>query len=263
MISRMFDDALQRFDDLDLPMTIRPVEKNWVLFEHDDALHCLYGLDPLRIFRRAGDGTWSLVVDADNGWAAGLERTLSNSTNLIPFDDGYLGFWHTIVCDRYVQGAFLLGHDLSIQSRTGVLLDGAWVRDGFKPGVLYVSALVEDAGRVLAFYGEGDAHTGVALFDRAELAQELRRSPFVSQAALRIRFDGRTLAAAFRAVQAVRTLAEGPGSRPVRLLVSEPALRPTVARLLPSGVVADAGAVGPHDGAIDPETGVLHWTGAT
>ena len=42
-----------------------------------------------------------------------------------------------------------------------------------------MSSLVAHGGRVLAFYGEGDAHLGVATFDAAELAAELARHPFV------------------------------------------------------------------------------------
>jgi predicted GH43/DUF377 family glycosyl hydrolase len=230
MISRLYDDALQRYDDFELPVAPVRVEKNWVLFEHQGALHCLYKLDPLTIFVRREPGQWELVAESDNGWATRFERSLSNSANLIPVEDGYLGFWHSIVHDRYVQGAFLLGHDLRLQYHTGTLLDGADVHDGFKPGVLYVSALVDDGARVLAFYGEGDAHTGVALFDRAELLQELHRHRFVSTNATRVRYQGETLSDAFRALQRLREFAERTERSRIRLYV-DPAMRATFERL--------------------------------
>jgi predicted GH43/DUF377 family glycosyl hydrolase len=230
MISRMYDDALQRHDDFDLPVAPVRVEKNWVLFEHQGALHCLYKLDPLTIFVRRAPGQWERVVHSDNGWSARLERMLSNSANLVPVDDGYLGFWHSIVGDRYVQGAFLLGHDLNIRYQTGPLLDGADIRDGFKPGVLYVSALVDDGVRVLAFYGEADAHTGVAVFDRNELLQELRRHRFVAVDVVRVRYRGETLSDAFRALQRLQQFAERTQQGRIRLYV-EPAIQPTFEQL--------------------------------
>ncbi len=260
VLSRMFDDALQRFDDFDLPIRPTRVEKNWVLFEHDRRLHCLYKLDPLTIFVREPGAGWTLVKEEDNGWTGQLERGLSNSTNLIPFDGGYLGFWHTIANDRYIQGAFLLGADLSIQYRTGTLLDGREVQEGFKPGVLYVSALIEDRGRVLAFYGEGDAHTGVAIFDREELAQELRRSPFQRVDSLRVRFEGRTQSDAFRAMQRLREFSEQRQRARIHVYVAEPIVRATMERLTPDHIVI-------HDTAppadvrctIVGATGALTW----
>ena len=178
VISRVTGSRLEPCDDLDLPLDAGRVEKNWVLFERDGALYCLYGLDPLTIFVRGRRGSWALVRRERTGWADEIEGTLSNSTNLIPFLGGALGFWHTRRHGRYVQGAFLLDAGMRIRFRTGVLLDGAEVHEGFKPGVLYVSSLVRDRGRVLAFYGEGDAHTSVAIFDEGGLADELMRSPF-------------------------------------------------------------------------------------
>ncbi len=177
VISRVSGRRLELFDELELPVAIDRVEKNWVLFERGGTIHCLYRLDPLTIFARKRRGSWTLVRREPSGWSGELEGGLSNSTNLIPFMDGFLGFWHTRLHGRYVQGAFLLDADLRLRFRTGVLLDGADVREGFKPGVLYVSALVEHRGTILAFYGEGDAHTSVAIFDARELEDELRRSP--------------------------------------------------------------------------------------
>ncbi len=259
-ISRMFGDALQRFDDFTLPITTSRIEKNWVLFEHDGALHCLYKLDPLTIFVRGAEGGWSLVKEEDNGWSGELERGLSNSTNLIPFDDGYLGFWHTIANERYLQGAFLLDRHLALRYRTGALLDGGDVVDGFKPGVLYVSALIEDGGQVLAFYGEADAHTGVAFFDRAELAQELYRAPFARTDALRVRFEGASLSDAFRAIQGLRAFAEQQKRTRVRVYVAEPEMRATMERLAPAHIIVHD--VSPSDDihcTVVGATGDLKW----
>lgn len=238
-LSRMFADALQNVDDLDLPLDQTPVEKNWVLFVHGGTLHCLYALDPLTIFARTAERTWRLVCRELNGWSREYDRTLSNSTNLIPFEGGYLGFWHTILeGGRYIQGAFWLGPDLSIQYRTGVLLNGRDVVDGHKPGVLYVSSLLEQAGRLLAFYGEADEHTGVAIFDRDELWAELRRVPFAGVA---ICYEGVSLADAFRAVHALEAFSAERGNQRIQLFVSDDQLRFTLERLAGGHVVVRAG----------------------
>lgn len=259
VISRLFEDALQRYDDFELPIKTARVEKNWVLFEHDGALHCLYKLDPLTIFVRGRDGSWTLVKEEDNGWATELEKGLSNSANLIPFADGYLGFWHTIADGHYIQGAFLLDRDFNICFRTGTLLDGRDAHDGYKPGVLYVSALLEDRGRVLAFYGEGDAHTGVAVFDREELASELRRSPFSRTDSIRVRFEGASQSDAFRAMQGLRAFSAERRAR-VRVYVAEPHLRQTMERLAPEHIVVHE-TIGTDDVhcTVMGATGALRW----
>jgi hypothetical protein len=179
VLSRVTDREIVYTGPISLPTETTRIEKNWVLFDHGGELHCLYRLDPLTIFARGRNGTWRLVKRVDNGWSASFAGMLSNSANLVPFAGGHLGFWHSIVDGRYVQGAMLLDENLDIACATGALLDGHDAVRGYKPGVLYVSALVVHAGRVLAFYGEGDAHSGVATFDAAELEAELRRRPFV------------------------------------------------------------------------------------
>ena len=189
-----------------MPIDLAPVEKNWVLFEHDGALHCLYRLDPLTVFVRDGERSWRLVRREENGWSAAFENVLSNSANLIPFMGGYLGFWHSIVDHRYVQGALLLDGSLQIRYSTGVLLDGEGVRHGYKPGVIYVSALVQHRGHILAFFGEADAHCGVAILDAALLEAELLRNPFAATDAVKIRLAGTRMGDLFRTMIAVQGL---------------------------------------------------------
>jgi hypothetical protein len=229
LLSRFDDHCIEPFDTIELPFPAAPVEKNWVLFEHDGALHCLYRLDPLTVLRRDLDGTWRLSRREENGWADEFSGMLSNSCNLIPFMGGYLGFWHSIVGGRYVQGALLLGRDLRIQFRTGVLLDGAQVTSGNKPGVLYVSALVRRGGRILVFYGEGDLHTGVVEFDAAELEAELRRNPFHPAPPLRVRFAGTRMGDLYQTMMILRRLSQELGQPCIRLYVSDLKLAPAVA----------------------------------
>lgn len=260
-ISRITDAGLEPFDPFDLPLALNRVEKNWMLFEHESRLHCLYRLDPLTILVQSSRHRWELLKEEDNGWSARYPGLISNSANLIPFDGGYLGFWHTVVGGRYVQGALRLDRDLSIAAVTGVLLDGAEIRDGFKPGVLYVSSLVAQGDRILAFYGEADSHTGVAIFDADALASELRRSPFRAVRPLHVEYDGTTISDVFRAAHALKHFSAERGHPRIRLYIPDraaPALHlleaPNVTmRPLREGCWCDARLVG--------RTGRVEWTG--
>jgi predicted GH43/DUF377 family glycosyl hydrolase len=256
-ISRIVEDRIEPWDDFNLPISAARVEKNWVLFERRGELHCLYKLDPLTIFVRRNSG-WHLIKEEENGWADEFPRMLSNSTNLIPFLDGHLGFWHTILDGRYVQGAFLLGRDLKIRYKTGALLDGAAVREGYKPGVLYVSSLVEHAGRILAFYGEGDSHTSVAIFDAEELARTLQRSPPKFSVPLYIRYHGGSMGDLFRALIAVRQFSAAREAPPIRLYVSDMRLCPVVEVFkIPNLTVHERERQRPYDYAVFGQTGTI------
>jgi hypothetical protein len=227
-LSRIVGDFLEPVDPMALPLPLAGIEKNWVLFEHAGALHCLYQLDPLTILVRGTFAGWSVVVREDNGWADDWQKPLSNSANLVPFAGGYLGFWHTIVGGRYVQGALLLGADLRLRGRTGVLLDGASVTAGHRPGALYVSSLVVHAGRVLAFYGEGDAHTSVAIFDAAALAAELAREPFVPLRGFSVALRAASIGEFWRKMARVEALARERAAERLWLHLDDPRFEPMV-----------------------------------
>jgi len=128
--------------------------------------------------------------------------------------------------------------------------------------VLYVSALVDRDGEVLAFYGEGDAHTGVAVFDRRELAEELRRSPFERMDSIRLRLEGTSIGDAFRGMQALREFSERRQHPRIRIVVTAPQLRATIEHLaLPNMIVhPDEASVGSCDGTLVGATGTLTWT---
>jgi predicted GH43/DUF377 family glycosyl hydrolase len=221
MIAAVGERTLEPWDALELPIETMPVEKNWVLFDVDGVLHCLYRLDPLTIFARER-GAWRLVRRSDNGWSSEFRGMLSNSANLVPFGDGHLGFWHSIVDGRYVQGAMTLTRDLEIGTTTGVLLDGRDASPGQKPGVLYVSALVVRDGRVLAFYGEGDAHCGAASIDATALAEELARHPFAIREPVTVRLAPASMGELFHAMVALDDMTRRGPPRPLWVDVPPP-----------------------------------------
>jgi predicted GH43/DUF377 family glycosyl hydrolase len=230
VLARATDRELALVGPLELPLATTPIEKNWVLFVHEDELHCLYRLDPLTIFARDARGRWRLRKRADNGWGDRYTAMLSNSANLVPFDGGHLGFWHSLVDGRYVQGAMLLDGRLDLACATGTLLDGRDAVPGHKRGVLYVSSIVVHGDRVLAFYGEGDAHSGVAAFDARALADALRRSPFRSADPVTVRLAPATMGELYRAMVEIDAVASANDARPVWVDVPDAGLHPIVRR---------------------------------
>jgi len=236
VLARLTDREIVYDGPIALPTEPTPIEKNWVLFEHGGELHCLYRLDPLTIFVRASGNRWRLCKRVDNGWGASFAGMLSNSANLVPFAGGHLGFWHSIVEGRYVQGAMRLDANLDLVCATGVLLDGRDATPGHKPGVLYVSALAVHGGRVLAFYGEGDAHAGVAAFDAIALEAELRRHPFVPREPLTVRLEPATMGELYRAMAGLGERAHG-DPRPLWVHVPNRGLHEVVQRFGVRGLV--------------------------
>lgn len=168
--------TLTRYDDWKLPQPLEPVEKNWVLFEHAHTLHMVYSLSPLVIYAYNG-GKWILVRHEENRWATQLGKLPRNSTHLVPYRGGYLGWWHIILDQSYVTGAYCLDGDLRLVARTGVLFDGSFVKaadDIYKPGVLYIaSQVMVGHDWLLLFYGEGDSHSGVIRVAQADVAEAL------------------------------------------------------------------------------------------
>jgi len=236
VLARLTDREIVYDGPIALPTQTTPIEKNWVLFEHGGDLHCLYRLDPLTIFARGRGGRWRLVKRVDNGWGASFAGMLSNSANLVPFAGGHLGFWHSIVDGRYVQGAMRLDANLDLVAATGVLLDGRDATPGHKPGVLYVSALAVHAGRVLAFYGEGDAHSGVAAFDAVALEAELRRHPFAPREPVTVRLDPVSMGELYRAMVDLGERAHG-DPRPLWVHVPNRDLHEVVRRFGVRGLI--------------------------
>jgi len=229
VLSRVTEREIVYAGAIELPRALADVEKNWVLFAHEGELHCLYHLDPLAIYARGADGQWRSRKRIDTGLADFHGGIVSNSANLVPFAGGHLGFWHTRVDGRYVQGALRLDDRLDLVSVSGVLLDGREAAPGYKPGVLYVSALVVRGGQVLVFYGEGDAHAGVACFDAAELEAELARRGYAPHLPITVRLDPASMGELFEAMAGLDGRARD-GTRPLWVHAPNAALHPIIRR---------------------------------
>lgn len=179
-ISRLEGDQLVRWDDWLLPQPLAPIEKNWALLHANDALTMIYSLSPLWIYAKHWrSGEWQMKVAAPNDWAKDLGKPPRNSTHLLPWRDGYLGFWHTQFDRSYVTGAYWLDQQLRLRRRTGILFDGQDVQVDadptlYKSGVRYISSYVDRGADLWIFAGVGDAHSEVIVVGADEVDRRLR-----------------------------------------------------------------------------------------
>lgn len=181
-LSVVQEDRLMKWDEWALPVPPKRVEKNWVLASNGDELFCVYSLDPFVVYRRTADFRWECLHNYETGLTSTFGKELHNSTHLVPFDNGYLGFWHFIKSgtrSTYLTGAYWLDAELRLAQVTPVLIDGSWVQqDVYKAGVCYVSSATISGDHVSLWYGEGDAHVGVATLPVALLRSELRDAAY-------------------------------------------------------------------------------------
>ena len=151
------------------------IEKNWVYFEHNGTVHCLYSIDPY-VLLRADD--WpalrfstirreSMDLGIDNEGAF-----LSLSTNPISYDERhYLVLVH-IRNPRaiYIHWAILIDKEtlLPVQVSVRPIIKGGNVQRSDR-GVVYVQSVIARGDRFVFFFGEGDAHTSYAWVDKTAL----------------------------------------------------------------------------------------------
>jgi len=75
-----------------------PLEKNWILFEHENEVYCLYSLSPLKILKRVDSSSWRFEDHYVE--ATGFNNKFHNGSTMFA-KDGYLyGFGHMIVNGR-------------------------------------------------------------------------------------------------------------------------------------------------------------------
>lgn len=184
--------AIERWDDWALPRSLADIEKNWALVDSPAGLLCIYSLSPFVRLQRTYD-RWVTYGEHPNDWSASLGHTPRCSTHLLPWRDGYLGWWHIRLDGIYCQGAYWLDKDLRLRRRSGILLDGQEIQYSrryvnnerldpvdlgptgiYKPGVLYLSSWVDRGDDLWLFYGVGDAHSNVAVVKADDVDRYLR-----------------------------------------------------------------------------------------
>ena len=162
---------------LDPPFEASSEEKNWSFFVHNGSLMCIYSFKPyiiLEIDLERGITKKLLEVDLHYKWYE-KGKFIRNSTNLVSWDDGhYIMFIHDFLDPRYeprnrtyMQYASLISKKTLLP--TNIIAEPVQMggeEGGRHPGVHYTSALVNQEEGLYAFYGQGDSHTGVVVFDK-------------------------------------------------------------------------------------------------
>ena len=168
---------------LSLPFRPEPEEKNWAFFVHQQRLLAIYAFDPyivLEIDLHSGQTQVIQTADALNyRWYDKGPCFIRLSTNPISWDEGhYILFIHDFIeigtssRDRiYLQyGVLIDKHTLLPTSIIPEpLIIGGIQEQGRHQGVHYTTSLITRPTELLAFYGEADSHTSVAIFDRQVL----------------------------------------------------------------------------------------------
>lgn len=178
--------ALTLCANLTPPFLECPEEKNWSVFSHDDQLLCIYSIEPYIILKidLENEGKTDLYLESDElilPYHEKGDRYISSSTNVIDWDDSaYILFIH------YYLEPFELESRDRIYLQYGMLIDKLTLlpisiipdpllvggeEEGRHSGVHYTMSLVNKPDGLYAFYGEGDSHTGVVVFDKDTLGE--------------------------------------------------------------------------------------------
>ncbi len=164
VVSKIIGDTIKYWDFMDLPIKMNRFEKNWLLWEWNGELYCIYSIDPLVIFKLEG-WSWKLLKNEENGIAHFIREQLPNAgyisvSAITPLDETrMLAFWHTIHDGIYKQGIFVLDMStLDVTCLTEPVLQGGGLK-GYKPEALYVSGLVVAGDKLEVWCGEADANT--------------------------------------------------------------------------------------------------------
>ena len=151
------------------------IEKNWVYFEHQGAVHCLYSMAPYVLLRAIGWPALRFSTVRREAVDLGLDTGgafLSLSTNPIRYDARhYLVLVH-IRNPRgiYIHWAVLIDAEtlLPVQVSARPVLRGGNAGRADR-GVVYVQSVMVRGDRLVFFFGEGDTHTAYAWAHKAEL----------------------------------------------------------------------------------------------
>lgn len=168
---------------LEPPFTPTLEEKNWSVFVHNGRLLSIYSFKPyqlLEIDLEQGTTTAFIAPHEPNfSWYDKGRRFIANSTNPVRWDElNYVMFIHDYLepgglneRDRtYMQYAVLISRQslLPVSVIAEPLLMGG-SEDGRHKGVHYTMSLVCQNDYLMAFYGEGDSHTGVVKINALQL----------------------------------------------------------------------------------------------
>lgn len=167
---------------LDPPFEPSPEEKNWSFFVHNGCLMCLYSFKPyilLEIDLKRGTVYKILEATLAYQWYD-KGKFVGNSTNLVCWDDDYyIMFIHDYLEPKneqrnrsYMQYGILISKQTLLPTHViprPLIMGGD--EPGRHPGVHYTSSLVNREDGLYSFYGQGDSHIGMVLFNKDKLAE--------------------------------------------------------------------------------------------
>ncbi len=170
---------------LEPPFNPSPEEKNWVVFVHQDHLLCIYSFQPyiiLKINLDQGTTEKFLVVESNLNcpWHDKPNQFIASSTNPVVWDeDHYILFIHDYLEPlheprnrAYMQYAALISRKTLLPTSVipePLVMGGT--EQGRHSGVHYTTSLINREDGLYAFYGEGDTHTSLVIFDKNELTK--------------------------------------------------------------------------------------------
>lgn len=166
--------AMQR---IYLPIKTEKIEKNWVFFEHNSQLCCIYSLQPYRLFFYMDD-SWNEyegLKKLDFDWFH-KGHPICNSTNPIDIGAWYLTMFHTKENGIYFHGACLIDKEtlqIAYYTKNSIhIIDEA---KGLHDDLIYVSGSVylERQQIVRIYFGAADFHSMRIDFNRDELVEAI------------------------------------------------------------------------------------------
>jgi len=169
--------TFMEIDEVKLPIETNKVEKNWVFFEHDNHLFCIYSLQPYIVFCKdyklwySFGGLKEVVFD----WFH-KGHTICNSTNPIDIGEFYLMFFHTKESGTYFHGAVLIDKaTLNIRHYTSKPIHIIDECDGLHDDLIYVSGSVylERQQIIRLYFGAADSHSMSIDFNKSQLVEAI------------------------------------------------------------------------------------------
>ncbi len=165
---------------LEPPFEPSPEEKNWCFFVHEGVLMCIYSFKPyiiLEVDLQQGKTRKVLQANLTYEWYE-KGNFVRNSTNLVSWDhQHYIMFIHDFLDPQndernrsYMQYATLISKKTLLPTSIipePLVMGGDEL--GRHPGVHYTSSLINQEDGLYAFYGQGDSHTGLVVFNKDKL----------------------------------------------------------------------------------------------
>ncbi|MGK7887019.1 MAG: hypothetical protein AB4057_20620 [Crocosphaera sp.] len=167
-------------------------EKNWSFFVHEGVLMCIYSFNPYIILEvDLEKGTTHKILEENLSYQwYDKKKFVGNSANVVSWDDEhYITFVHDFLEPKHEQrNRAYMQYGVLISKKTllptniiprPLVMGGD--EPGRHPGVHYTSSLINREDGLYGFYGQGDTHIGLVVFNKSPLNQLFAQYPVYSQ----------------------------------------------------------------------------------